>query len=270
MHWHNTTSNLLKPVAEQPRAGLITDMDGTISHIVDQPDQAQITARSRELLKALHPCLALVAIVSGRAAEDIRHRVGLPELVYVGNHGLERWIDDAVSLTPEAAPFRPRLEAATASLNARKIPGMVVEDKGATLSVHYRQVSDPNETAIQFHPIIQEIADSQGLRLFQGRMVFELRPPIEVDKGTAFRNLVEEFQLDAAIYIGDDTTDVDALHAARQLRESGVCHAVGIGVQSPDMPEVVGEAADVMTSGVSDVEALFSWLLKSRKASSTC
>jgi trehalose 6-phosphate phosphatase len=100
-------------------------------------------------------------------------------------------------------------------------------------------------------------------------MIFELRPPIEINKGTAFHSLVNAYQLDSAIYMGDDTTDVDALHMARKLRQTGQCYALGIGVQSPDMPDAVGEAADVMVSGVSDVEDFLDWLFSIRSASST-
>ena len=269
-HWKNATSDLLHPLATHRRLGLITDIDGTVSPITEIPDLAQVTPRNLALLESLLPCCALVAAVSGRAAADIQHRVGLTGMVYIGNHGLERWQNGEVLPDPAAARFRPAMEAAIQTLTPRLVPGAWIEDKGATLSIHYRQTNDPALAAEQLRPVIEKIADAQGLRLFHGRMVFELRPPVEADKGTAFRHLVSEFSLDAAIYLGDDTTDVDALRAARQLRQAGDCYAVGLGVQSPDMPAAVGEAADIMASGVSDVEAFLSWLLDSRKASSTC
>src|SRR5690606_9460017 len=268
MNWRE--SDLLQSLIEKARPGLITDMDGTISPIVDYPDEAQITPKSRQLLRALQSCLSLVAIVSGRSADDVRQRVGLSGLVYIGNHGLERWNGQKVVLTPTAARFRPNLEAASQRLSAQMLPGMLVEDKGATLSIHYRKTENPTAAAKTFGPILESIAHEYDLHLFWGRMVFELRPPVEVNKGTVFRQVVEEYDLDDALYIGDDTTDVDALRMARHLRAESRCYAVGVGVESPDMPDSVAASADIMASGVSDVEALLDWLFKARRASSTC
>lgn len=269
IYWQNAQTTLLQTLIEQPRLGVITDMDGTISPIVDKPDAALITSRSREALLGLQSTLTLVAAVSGRGVEDLRARVAVPGMVYIGNHGLERWVDDRVELLPAAAAFRPAVAAAAGALRERQLPGMVIEDKTATLSVHYRQTSDPQTVAREFAPIVQEIATQQGLAFFQGRMVFELRPPVKVDKGTAFAALVTDYALDGAVYLGDDTTDADALRMARQLRETGSCYTLGIGVDSDDTPAIVRDSADLLANGVSAVEDFLLWLLMARKASST-
>jgi trehalose 6-phosphate phosphatase len=269
MHWQTATSTLLQPVVSGARVGLVTDVDGTISPIVDHPDAAQVTPRSRALLADLRPHLALVAVISGRAAADVRERVGLPDLVYVGNHGLEWWAGGRIEIAPEAAVFRPALEAALDAVRADLVPGMLVEDKGATLSVHYRQTADPAAVSARLAPVFEALARQHGLRLFKGRMVFEIRPPIDVNKGSAFRDLITRYRLDAALYLGDDTTDVDALRMARRLREEGVCAAVGLGVESANMPPAVRDSADLLVSGIQDVEAFLSWLLNERSASST-
>jgi trehalose 6-phosphate phosphatase len=266
MHWQDARSTSLQRLLDAARPGVITDVDGTISPIVAHPDAAQVTPRSRDLLRDLHAHLALVAVISGRAVADVQARVNLPELVYVGNHGLEWWIDGQVQLAPEAAAHRPALEAALDAVRALQVPGMIVEDKGATLSVHYRQTSDPDTVAATFTPILQRIADERGLKLFQGRLVFEVRPPIQVNKGSAFSDLITYYHLDAAIYLGDDTTDVDALIMARRLRESGACYALGLGVTADETPPAVLDHADLLADGVQDVEAFLAWLLS---ASST-
>ncbi|MBN1681197.1 MAG: trehalose-phosphatase [Anaerolineae bacterium] len=269
MYWQDATASLLHTLTGHNRLGLITDVDGTISPIVNQPDAAQVTPRSRDLLRALHGHLALVAAISGRAASDVQARVGLPELVYVGNHGLETWINGQVALAPAAAAYRPALEAALAAVRRQQLPGMLVEDKGATASVHYRQTADPPATAAAFTPVIESIAAQHDLRLYHGRMVFELRPPIDVNKGTAFVQLVTDHQLDAAVYLGDDTTDADALLAAQRLRADGSCFAVGLGVESEHTPQAVRDSADLFVRGVQDVETFLSWLLNTAIASST-
>lgn len=269
MHWKTAAETMLRTLASQPRLGLITDVDGTISPIVDQPDAAQVTPRAKELLAALAEHLTLVAAVSGRAAADVQARVGVPGLVYVGNHGLERWIDGRVAAVPQVAAYRGALDAALDALRAIDVPGLFVEDKGVTLSVHYRRVADAARAEDRLRPSIAAIAHEAGLRLVEGRMVFELRPPLEIDKGSAFRALVTEYTLDGAVYLGDDTTDADALRAARALREHGTCYALGLGVIAPETPDIVAASADLLLDGIQDVEAFLDWLLSVRMASSS-
>lgn len=269
MYWRDAQSTTLKALFNYTRLGLITDMDGTISPIVPHPDDAMPTERNRDLLQQLQPHLALVAVMSGRAASDVRQRVGLPELVYVGNHGLEQWHDGAVVAAPEVEPYIDALAAARAAVERIAPEGMWVEDKRATLSVHYRATADPAAVTAEYGPLMQRIADDLGLNLFPGRMIFELRPPLDVNKGTAFASLVAEHKLDAAVFIGDDTTDADAMRVARDLRHAGRCYSLAVAVESDDMPAVVAESADLLTSGVDDVESFLSWLLNAASASST-
>ncbi len=269
MHWKNATNTTLRRLLQADRLGLVTDVDGTISPIVEHPDDAQITPRSRELLAALGERLALVAVISGRAVADVRDRVGLPQLTYAGNHGLEWWQDGDIRLAPAAAEYRPALEAVLAALADHVVPGLQLEDKGATVSVHYRRTARPDQVAAELGPLLAGLSDQHGLRLFQGRMVFELRPPIDINKGSAFRQMIEANRLDGAVYLGDDTTDVDALRAARALREAGTCYALGLGVESDDMPAPVRAHADLLLAGIQDVESFFSWLLSEASASST-
>lgn len=275
MHWKNalTGFGLLNPLTATARVGLITDVDGTISPIVDQPDAAQVTARSKELLTALADRLTLVAAVSGRAAADIHGRVGVPDMLYVGNHGMERWVDGAVVVPEAVQEYRVEMERVANSLmdkvREHNMDGVMIEDKGATLSVHYRQSPDRDKAAGELREMVNSMADAAGLRVYEGRMIFEVRPPVSMNKGSAFRTLVDEFKLGAAIYIGDDTTDIDAIVAARELREAGICHGVGVGVASPETPQAVLEAADLSVDGVSGVESFFEWLLSVSSASSS-
>lgn len=242
-------------------------MDGTISHLVERPDEARITPRSRELLQALQPHLALIAVISGRAARDVRRIVDLPGVEMIGNHGMEWWRDGQIVIAPEALAYRPALLAAAETIRAQHIPGLFIEDKGVSVSFHYRHTPDPAATADRLAALLPEIAD--GLSLFRGSMIFELRPPVGINKGTAFRQLVEQHELDAAVYLGDDTTDLDAVRMARHLRESGACYALGLGVESDHIPPTLHDQADLLLSGVQDVEAFMAWLLSAVSASST-
>ncbi|MFW5691617.1 MAG: trehalose-phosphatase, partial [Chloroflexota bacterium] len=207
-----------------PRLGLITDVDGTISPIAETPEAASVTDRSRELLAALVDKLPLVGVISGRAAADVQARVGVDGVVYMGNHGMERWVNGTVEIPPEVAVYRPRLEKAITVLRDEVdgVKGMILEDKGVTLSLHYRRAEDHDAVLRHFRPLLADIEEVEGLSVFEGRMIFEIRPPVAANKGTAFRTLVESYSLDAAVYVGDDTTDVDAIEAARDLRAAGV------------------------------------------------
>lgn len=269
MYWRNALPTL-QDLVNKPRLGLITDMDGTLSPIVPSPDAAQVTPRNLELLQALRACLALVAVVSGRGAADLRARVGLPGLVYIGNHGMERWCDGHVEYAPGAEAYRAVIQAALEKLRLQQVGGMLIEDKAVTISVHYRQTTNPDAVAETFRPVVQRIAQAHGLKTFEGRRIFEIRPPVHIDKGTALQSLVETHALDAAVYLGDDTTDADALLMARRLRDEAVCYALGVGIEATETPSAVVEAADLLVEGVSDVEAFLAWLLKARKASSIC
>ena len=268
MYWEEAKDELQDAI-DKPRLGLITDVDGTISPIVDVPDKARITPRNLELLAALQTQLTLTAVISGRAAEDVHQRVGLPGLVYIGNHGMEQWQAGRVIVSSKAAAYQENLSAAMPEIRQVLLRGMRFEDKGATLSVHYRQADQPEKVEKGLSPVMEKIAQKHGLRLTRGRMVFEFRPPVDIDKGTAFEELVRDNRLEAAFYLGDDTTDVAVFQVARRLRETGECLAYGLGVESQGTPSVVLTEADFLVKGVAGVESFLGWLLMARIASST-
>ena len=262
VHWQEATQTSLKELTGQKRVGLVTDMDGTISHIVRKPEDAVVTPRSLALLASLREKLALVAVVSGRPAENVRERVGLSGVEYVGNHGLERWTDGEVRHNAALTAFLPRLKASVANLRQMGMGGIQVEDKGVTVTIHYRQTMHPVKAREKLRPLVQKIASDEGLDLFEGRMIFELRPPVKADKGIAFAELIQEFELDSAIYLGDDTTDLAALKMARCLREEKTCYALGVGGLSNDHPAALPETADLLAAGVDDVEKLLTWIFE--------
>jgi trehalose 6-phosphate phosphatase len=268
IHWRQATDTLARTIAT-PRFGVFSDLDGTLAPIAPTPDAADISPRARQLLADLRDTLPVVGLVSGRRVASLQSKVGLLGLIYVGNHGLERWIDEATVVMPEASKYIERLQEAKRQLQPLEQAGVHVEDKGATLSFHYRQAADPAAFASAASERIASIVSAHGLVLLPGKMVFEVRPPVDMDKGIAFGQLVREHKLDAALFLGDDISDLHALNTARQLRSEGVCDAWGIGVQSVDAPAGLAEAADFLADGVPDVEELLAWVLSARKASST-
>lgn len=268
MTWREHRTILQASLAKS-RVGIITDMDGTLSHIVNDPDAAQITPKNLDLLNQLSQKLSLVAVVSGRAVNDVVEKINLPNVVYIGNHGMEHWQNGQAVVTPEIADTRPRIESAINELKLQLPEGMWIEDKQVTLSIHYRNTDNPSQIATSFKPIVTHIATKNNLSAFDGHMIFEIRPQVEINKGTAFRHLVQEHHLDTAFFIGDDVTDVDAFIMAKQLRETKNYDAYAVGVESDDTPPSVSDNADMMVSGVSDVEVFLSWVLEASKASET-
>ncbi len=227
------SGDLARLAAEPSLAAVILDVDGTLAPIVDRPEDAQVPEAARSELDRLRRRYALVAAVSGRAGEEVDRLVGVDGIASVGSHGLE--------LAPEARAWRDRLLDFAARVD------WPAEDKGVTLSFHYRTAADP-EGARALLERVAEAARREGIDARFGRKVLELRPPVAADKGTAVRHLLAKQGLRRALYAGDDTTDVDAFHAVHEL-ELGVA----VGVRSPELPVAVEEAADLLVDGTDGV-----------------
>jgi len=209
-------------IALRQRAGCLLvalDFDGTLAPIVPEPEAAAILPEARAALEQLRrrPDTRL-AVVSGRALADVHGRVGVPGLIYAGNHGLEIEGDGLRWSHPEAAALRERLEACGRALTAELAPldGVWVEDKGLTLSVHYRRATDP-EAGARAWEAAQRLCDD-GLRLTPGKAVINVVPAVDWDKGSAVRAILDRLDPDGrlgiwAVFIGDDRTDEDAFRA---------------------------------------------------------
>ncbi len=266
-HWKSATDSFFAPILACERLGLVTDMDGTISHIAETPEAAVVTPRNRQLLGTMVLMLPLVAAVSGRSARDLQARVAVPGVVYIGNHGLERWENGGRTINENVRQYRRALAAALDELRPKMTVGMWIEDKYATASIHYRLTPNPEKAVQQLDPIIQDVVSRHGLKVNSGRRLFEIRPPIEANKGTALEELVDEYKLDAVIYLGDDLTDVDAMQKARELRTEDRCKAVNVGVVptatdgDTEIEKTVRGASDMIVKDVNDVEAFLGWLL---------
>lgn len=247
--------------------GIISDIDGTLSPISPTPETAIVGPRSRSALETLCQRIALVAACSGRAAQDAHDKIGLDCMIYVGNHGFERWQGGQVEMATAARDARIALAKIIVELKPALLPGMLIEDKGATISIHYRLLPEPDYVEKKFYPLIEKLAHENGLVVFQGRRVFEVRPAFPINKGTALRTLVEEYRLGAVVFLGDDTTDVDAMKTARALREAGECQAYSIGVISPEAPAIIYESSDTLVKGVVGVEDWLEELVSALSAS---
>jgi len=239
---------LLAPLSDSPsRSAILTDVDGTIAPIVQDPAEAAVPEPTRELLRALAGRYALVGCLSGRRALDARRVVGLEELAYSGNHGFELLLpgEDEVKPDPSLDGHEADAPNFVADLDRSELErvGIRTEDKGAIVALHWRGADNEGAAESLAHDIASQ-AEWQGLVPHRGRKVLEIRPNVAINKGIAIAALIPARPVDAALYSGDDRTDVDAFTALRTLREDGqlndaVCIAVA-SVESP--PEVSGEA----------------------------
>ena len=249
-------------VLRRAPAGLLTDIDGTISRIAPTPDAATVEPAMAATLARLAGRLAVVAALTGRGAADAARMVGVPGLLYVGNHGLERLGpgDGEPVIDPAAEPFVPvireTLAAAERAAQAAGLRGLRFEDKGLTASIHYRLAPDPAGARATLLPIVQGLADAGGLRLTEGRLVLELRPPVRGNKGTALAALVDDYALAGAIFLGDDVTDLDAIAELRRLRDAGRLAGLAVGVVASESPPALRDAVDLAVPGVDGAAAL--------------
>lgn len=244
----------LRSLLEHRPLALLSDIDGTLAPIVSRPEDASITPRARKAILQLIDAGVRVAFVTGRSPAMARRMAGIEEAFYATNHGLEVWVPEGGIETPEEV--RPYVGWARDVLGeiggAVDAQGVVIEDKGAILAFHYRLAEDD---AAALAAIKAAIARSESARHFsvqEGRKVFELRPPLLVNKGTAARMLAARLGAGSVLTMGDDTTDFEMFDGVRSL---GVPNAI-VGVWNAEEPEVV-ERADYFVRGVVGVE----WLL---------
>lgn len=244
----------LLPVLWQKPLAIFSDIDGTISPIAPHPEQAIVPPSIVQALKALIEKGTLVVIVSGRQLQQARRMVGIENAVYVGNHGLSVWEggqEETVDTTTTGFLYSAR--SALGELAGLKIQGLVLEDKGPVIAIHYRQTPDKETARRQILAAINVSSSAQSFQVHEGRMVIELRPALAVNKGTIIPRLVERHSLGGLVCLGDDLTDIDMFRAASQLKDIATAC---VAVISPEISPKVTKSADYSVEGVSGVSRL--------------
>ena len=242
--------------------GLFLDLDGTLSEIVPEPDAATVSPKIKSALTKLRHKFALVVIVTGRSALQAQGILGLPELLYIGNHGLERLENEQITPIEEARPFSSLLDQLRLDLSERlTMEGLRFEDKGSSFAVHYRLAENPDSARESVLRTVEELAGHK-IKVLMGKTVINVLPPIEFTKGTALTSLVTEYGLSGAIVMGDDVTDIDAFKAASSLSRQKGLASLAIAVVGTDSPPGLEQEADLTLSSVSEVEVFLSWLVE--------
>jgi len=240
-------------VGKQPAVFL--DYDGTLTPIRGRPQDAVISDKMRESVRRLAERVPVV-VVSGRDRRVVQELMGLDNLIVAGSHGFDIWSPAGGSIQrEEGASFKGLLREVEAKLRAElaNIPGALLEPKKRSVAAHFRLV--PQEQ----RPRVKEIVDAilsehpEELKVTPGKMVFEIQPRLDWDKGKAVLYLLKALDLDrddvVPVYLGDDITDEDAFRA---LAGRGI----GIFVGSADDPETVGRttAADYVLNTIGEAE----------------
>ncbi len=231
-----TSDALLEHVTAAPEeAAIFLDFDGVLAPIVDRPEDAYPPAETRAELARLAGRYALVAVVSGRAGDDVRSRVDVDGIVYVGSHGLE--------LDPQADRWRRRIADFAGA--APWAPSQI-ELKGLSVAFHYRD-RDDEQAAVRELEELAEAAREDGLVARFGRKVLEVLPPVGSNKGTAVRHLLDGAGLGRALVAGDDITDLDAFLAVAELE-----HRIRVAVLADESPSLLADNAELVLGSTAE------------------
>jgi trehalose 6-phosphate phosphatase len=218
---------------------LLSDFDGTLTPIVQRPEMAMLSDDMKYLLQRVSRRKGVtLGIVSGRAMSDLKGRVGMAGIIYAANHGMEIDGPGVSYVNPLAEEMRPILRAISFVLSSSldRVKGAFVENKGLTLSVHYRMVDA--ERAHEVEDVVNRVVGSAQAagkaRMTSGKKVHEIRPGVDWDKGKAVKLLMKRYGRGGRrsgllpIYLGDDTTDEDAFRVIEAYGK-GVSVFVGEG-----------------------------------------
>lgn len=240
---------------------LLIDIDGTISPIAPSSSEAYVEPECRSALQQLSQRLPLVAALSGRPVAEAARMVGVPQMVYLGNHGLERWEQGQVVPVEAAASLAWAVEEAVVRLRrGLRLYGIEIEHKGLTASIHYRNAEDAAGAYTAVEEAARGAIAGLPLRARQGRQVLEIHPDIDLHKGSGVEALLQTYAPDAAIYVGDDTTDIDAFRALHAWGRATQRWVAAVAVLSDETPLALAVEADYTVEGVAEVCALLQCL----------
>ena len=261
-----TLAAALRPVTADPsRAAILCDIDGTLAPIVMRAEEAHVPDKVSRLLGRAARRYSLVACISGRSAADARRLVGVGGIAYAGSHGAELLEPGATSarISPAFESWSERVGSFVSERDDSELRGLRVriERKGPIVAFHWRGVPDEDAARTRLEGIARE-AEAEGLDFHWGRKVLEVRPPVPVDKGQAVRELVERSGVRAALFGGDDATDLDAFAALDALvGEGALDSAIKVGIASNEGPPAIVEQADQVVEGTNGFVAVLQALV---------
>jgi len=247
------------------KTSILTDIDGTTSEIATTPEDAVVTPSMQTLLFKLKEKFQMVGVISGRSAMNAKSMVGVDGLLYVGNHGMEYIHENEIFIDPEALKYLANIKRSIDKLKngeLSKINGLMFEDKGVCIAIHYRQCVPNENVRNRILDAINDSIDTSKLKLTEGRKIVEIKPPTSRDKGFIVEKIVEKYNLNRVIYLGDDVTDFDAFLKLKELEKTGKIRMASIIVLSNEIPDYVKNSSLFYVRSVDEVQRFFKWLLK--------
>ena len=242
--------------------GLITDMDGTISPIPHDFLRKTIPPPTLPQLTELVSRMDVLAIVSGRTSEGIKNLVNIDGIKYIGHYGMEQWENDRAILHPDAGAYVPTMRAIAKELEPlRSIQGILIQDKWATISIHYHLCLQPEAAKQQILDLLIKSPHIKNLLIMDEKTNIGILPRVDVNKGTAVTTLIRQYRLEAAIYLGDDIGDAPAFRAIRQARSKKSFNGLGILVTGTETSHNLLDEVDFTLDGVQETETLLQWLV---------
>ncbi len=238
--------------ADSPeKTGLFLDFDGTLSEIVEEPSEARPLAGIPPEMVRLSRRLGLVAVVSGRTARELLDWFG-PHVELWGLYGAERAIDGVIRVSDDLASYEPLIKTVLQQAERRAeslgIEGLLVEDKGYMVGLHWRKAPDRAAAAEAVTSLANELAAEHDLVQAPGKCALELRPPVDWSKGDVVSARTASAGLEGAAFVGDDRGDLPAFDALDRLEEEGLS-TIRVGVRSPESPPELLRRADVVVDG---------------------
>jgi trehalose 6-phosphate phosphatase len=261
-----TLVEALEPIRSDPaRAAVLLDIDGTLAPIVRHAADAHVPEATRTLLIEIAKRYRMVGCVSGRRAATARQIVAIGTIAYIGNHGGELLRPGATrpEVDPELAAWTARVRAFAARAYTGEHERVRVrsEDKEAIAAFHWRGAPD-EEAAAEAVRGIARLAEDEGFAIHWGRKVLEVRPPVALDKGLGIAKLLRGAPVSAALYVGDDATDLDAFRGLRALVQSeALVSSLCVAVRSDEAPAELAREADLTVDGTGGVRELLEALL---------
>ena len=229
--------DLIEKALRRSPFGFITDVDGTISETAPTPQEAAVSPVCRQYLSTLCNQLALVAAISGRPAIEAKNMIKIDRMVYFGNHGLERWTEGHSELT-NVKVYSKVIKAVIDELTPLlSIEGIRKENKGISATIHYRLCPNPKLAKRDILLALENSTRAKSLQITPGKMSINLLPPVAVNKGTAVLELIQEYSLQGGIYLGDETTDIDAFRVIHTACRDLDFQGFAVGITSQEMPE---------------------------------
>jgi len=236
------------------RGGLLLDFDGVLAPIVDDPASSAMPEELVGILARLVRRLGCVAVISGRPVALLADRVAVDGVRLLGLYGLQEWSEDGPRARDEAAAWQDTVDGVKDRIAAALTgaPGVLLEDKGLSVALHWRNAPDRDRAGRMVSQLAEVLAAQTGLAREPGKLVEELRPPVNWDKGASVRALHDELALHEVVYVVDDRGDLAAFAAAHEV--GGAAIAVDHGDETPPQ---LRDSADAVLVGT---EAVAAWL----------